>query len=174
MLESETRGEGRVGLASRLGVAPELLDSLVEDYEKANGEGSWQRLIVERRAQLDVVGAGWDELEAAALQRLVEHTNGGRVNTVGELLAVAQAANRAARKGGFSPRPVQQPGQTQFGITLPAGSELGVVELRLSRQVAQQIESPPKTADVIQVPFERISSPIEIRQLAESDLGDES
>lgn len=174
MLEAESRGETRVALAARLGVAPEMLDSLVQEYEQANGEGSWERLIIERRAQLDTIGANWDELEAVALQRLVEHTNAGRINTVGELLAVAQAANRAARKGGFSPRPAQSQGSTQFGITLPAGSELGVVELRLSQKVARQIESPPKTADIIEVPFERLSSPVELRALADADDKDES
>jgi hypothetical protein len=165
MMESETRGEGRAALAKRLGIGIETLDSLQKDYELANGEGSWQRLIHDSRATLDTLGASWDQIEILAVEKLAEHVRAGRVVTVGELLTVARVANQAARRGPLGARPLG-PGFQPIGgsATLP-GSDGIVMELRLSRIAAEQLESGPPAAATIETEFERINSPIEIRAL---------
>lgn len=168
LVEAETRGESRDDFARRLGIAVEHLDSLTKEYELVNGVDSWNKLIIEKRAQLDTMGANWDELERVALQRLTEHTNAGRVTTVGELLTIARIANQAARRGGFVPRPVTPQGDLRFGATLPSGDG-GVIRLELTRTAAKQVEShAEKLGELIEVPFERVASPVELRQIVDA------
>lgn len=148
--ESEVREMSRKKLAASLGCTADDLQGIVEGY----GE-SWAEKVLEERIRAGISATeardvSWDRLESAALGKLLILVDSNKVGTVQELLAIAQAGNRANRGNRPTGTPVpaqagnsyQQnvflPGSPENGV-LPAG-HLGSITLSLSPRVMKQIE----------------------------------
>lgn len=164
LVEGRVRGLGVKEIAKGLGIGQATLESLVGAYDEQEGEGAFERVIAERKAQLEVVGADWDELEAVSVERLAALAREGRITAVSDLLAIARVANMAARRGGFSKPPAEQGNGIRAGAVLRAGETL---ELRLTATVARQIEQGGSPGREIEGEYERLDSPLELRQLAD-------
>jgi len=196
LLESERANESRAALANRMGVDVAVLDSMVDDFNKANGEGAWAQLVVEQRIRADVTAANWDDLELEATQMLAKQVKSGKVTRIGDLLTIARTANMAARRGEHSrntgPSGVDGDGTFGFNARLPSGE--GVMLLRLGSSIASAIQNVqsaqsgqsglngqsdiqlnerlgPQPAAFETFNFKRIERPEELRQIAEADEG---
>lgn len=166
LTEGLVKGLPKEKIAETLGVSVEVLDSLVKTFEAANGgEGAFARVVTERRAQMQLVAADWDELEAIAVERLADAARSGRVSSVSDLLAIARISNMAARRGGFTKPPAEQGDGIRTGVTLRGGDS---IELRLSATVVKQIQE-PREVNTIEVDYERVDSPLELRQLVDAE-----
>lgn len=168
--EAETRALSRKRLAVGLGCGVEDLEDITSDY----GEQEWEQLVLDERVRLGIDStamrdATWDRLEGATLRKLLMLVEADKVRDSMELLAIAKAANAAARNqsrggktrdaGAGQGNTAQQQFNVGIGImaggqyaagdpangVLPAG-DLGTIQLRLSHRVQSQLH-PPSTGE---------------------------
>lgn len=143
--EDEVGGQHLQELAKRLRSSVEDLELVMNrtDPEVFMAKRLDRLLQLERIRRKDV---SWDVLEDAALGKLMTLLETNRVNKVGELLAVAQAANRAARKPGVGDMKTI-PGTTvnvyggggSIQAELPGPGSLGSMRLTLSPKTVDQL-----------------------------------
>lgn len=151
----------RLQLAYQMGVEPQDLESIIADVENEFGEGTWSELIIEGRTQLALHStilrsAKWDKVESIALTKLMTLVEENKIRSAESLLAIASAANRAARtneRNGKNGNSVESTVNLVFngaqesdmadgknnGVTLRAG-DLGTITLSLSARVKAQLE----------------------------------
>lgn len=142
--DDEIGGPALQGLAKRLRSSVEDLEIVMERTNPTEFMAKrLERLLqLERLRKKDV---NWDVLEDAALGKLMSLMETNRINKTAELLAVAQAANRAARKptGGSMDKPGTTlnvfTGSGQVGVELPGPGNLGTMRLTLSAKTVSQL-----------------------------------
>lgn len=157
--DEESLKKGRARLAGHLGCRPEDLEEIVAGYGAV-----WAEWVLESRVQmgLDSIAlrdATWDNLESAAMKKLLFLVNTNSVRQPMELLAIAKAANTAnrGRRGQPSVRTPESlptggqsmnigiglgflPGDPEKGV-LPAGN-LGTINLSLNPRIQRQLAKP--------------------------------
>lgn len=146
-MEIDSYGGATGALAARLNTTiAELLEirGLIDPV--AWGNRKLRKLIEMERIRTRL--NNWDTLEMLALDKLVVSVREGRINSANELLAVASAANRAARRndGPMSNHPsvniqINQTNSASPNGDLPGAGMVGRVELTLSRRTVKQLES---------------------------------
>lgn len=138
----------RERLAASLGCESKDLQEIAEQY----GD-DWMQLVLLERVGMGIDSASmrdatWDKLESATMRKLLVLVESDKVTSAMELLAIAKAANVAAR-GNRSHGMKDRPGDINIGIgiggspangVLPAG-DLGTIQLTLSHRVRDQLSA---------------------------------
>lgn len=137
-------------LAKRLKTTVEELRVVMESSDRKKWEIRRMEKLVEAEA-MRKRGFNWDRLEHSALIKLATLVDTNRVKSVGDLLAIARAANQATRRdtqmpngqnpsgGNFTQVNVNFQGGNGDGPNLPGPGNLGTIQLSLSQRTIQQI-----------------------------------
>lgn len=192
ILQSDARSQPgdieaqRNRLAQLLGCVGDDLEEIVQSVESQYQPGVWGDLVIEERTKIaldsaPMRAATWDRIETLALRKLGNLVERGIVHKAPELLAIATAANRAARNGmgdsGNRSNPSPGVGVNIFmnqtnapandGSDLPKGN-LGSMTLQLSPRLRKQAEREPTDSKQVLAN----SKMLEVDELRQ--LGDES
>lgn len=142
--EENWEGDALKALAKRLRAT---VEELFEVYDSINPT-EWSVKRLERLLENERVrnkDVNWDRLESATLGKLTQLVESNKNMKLGELLAVATAANRASRRTGGAPMPGHNVnvfmGGNQQGaeIALPGPSHLGTMKLTLTAKTVEQL-----------------------------------
>ena len=135
-----------------LGELAKRLRSSVDEFQAIQAQtdpGIWENKRLLKLLEAESVrnkSFRWDQVESLALSKLHALVEKGKVSKLGELLAIAQTANRATRKnegGGQMPANLTQVNVVIPGAgaapTLPGPGNLGVMRLNLSDRTVKQL-----------------------------------
>lgn len=139
-------GENLQALAKRLRSTVEDFAAIVEQTDPQ----LWNKRRLDRllqREQIRNKDYSWDEVEAAAIGKLHALVQNGKMIKTAEILAIAQAANKATRRvgGGQMPLPggnvttINVNGVKDTDIQLPGPGNLGTMRLTLSAKTVNQL-----------------------------------
>lgn len=147
--EEEWQGENLESLAKRLRSSVEEFKYIVDHSNPIEWEARRLKKLLEAES-IRNKGFRWDQVEDLVLQKIHTLVEKGQVKKLGELLAIAQTANRASRRvggpeggTGMAPNLVQvnvlNHGGTQTATGLPGPGSLGVMRLSLSDRTVKQL-----------------------------------
>lgn len=138
-------GENLEGLAKRLRSSIEEFKAIQEQTDPQIWENKRLLKLLEAES-IRNKSFRWDQVENLALAKLHTMVERNQVKKLGELLAIAQTANRATRRNeGGAP---MAPNLTQVNVvipgaggaqTLPGPGNLGVMRLNLSDRTVKQL-----------------------------------
>ena len=156
VLQEQARATPDSEIAKALSVDVSELDLLADSVTGGTGgvnNDLWKAAIVSLRsislANQHAIGAGWDALEAMAVDRLASVISDmdGKV-TIKDAVAIAAMANKAVRRG-------QGEGSTRASLHVKAGSDgggemtldvkggnIGSIRLSLSTRIQEQLQAP--------------------------------
>lgn len=141
--EDEWAGPAMQALAKRLRTPVEDFAYAMEEVgsEEISIRRAERLLEAERIRNKDI---NWDRLEEAVLGKLMTHVKTSKNLKTGELLAIAQTANRATRKTGGTPVGgpninIQMNGGSEQQVSLPGAGNLGTMTLTLTPKTIQQL-----------------------------------
>lgn len=143
--EEEWEGENLGSLAKRLRSSPAEFQQIMLQTDPQIWENKRLLKLLEAESVRNK-SFRWDQVESLALAKLHALVEKGKINKLGELLAIAQTANRATRKneGGVQ----MAPNLTQVNVvipgagaaqSLPGPGNLGVMRLSLSDRTVKQL-----------------------------------
>lgn len=154
--EDEWGGEAMVALGKRLRCdLDDFAFAMGEIPEEVRNMKRAERLLeAERIRNVDI---NWDRLEEAVLSKLDNHVRNTKNLKIGEMLSIAQVANRATRRtrtqgdksmgSGNTFINLNAPGGSQTQVSLPGPGQLGSMTLTLSPRVVSQLGQGITTID---------------------------
>lgn len=162
VLQAEADGLSVGDIATNLSVTIEQIQSLKEATTGMQGEDCeqcWMKGIVAIRTSQQLnhhsIAAGWDSLEAMALEKLNNSMHAMQSNgDPDKMLAIAVAANKAQRRnrgeanGPSRNTPTLARGNDSGRIDLElSGGNVGSIRLSLSPKIQEQLATPGRVID---------------------------